>query len=90
VNWDETRDFYLRTLTPSTANQYRIALDGFADLHRFTYAEKPEPASSPTRKHGSGGDLVTLRSILGHASITSTSRYLHPDAARMQKMVDEL
>jgi len=37
-----------------------------------------------------GSDLATLRSILGHAGLATTSRYLHPDAARVQGMVEEL
>lgn len=37
-----------------------------------------------------GGDLATLRDILGHANISTTSRYVHSDAARMQDAVEEL
>jgi len=33
-----------------------------------------------------GGDLATLRDILGHANVDTTSRYVHSDAARMQQM----
>jgi site-specific recombinase XerD len=41
-----------------------------------------------TRFLQKGGDLATLRAILGHASIATTSRYLHPNAAQMQVMVE--
>lgn len=37
-----------------------------------------------------GGDLATLRDILGHANISTTSRYVHSNAVRMQGMVEEL
>jgi integrase/recombinase XerD len=36
------------------------------------------------------GDIVTLAMILGHANISTTARYLHPDAQRIQKIVEEM
>ena len=41
-----------------------------------------------TRFLQKGGDLATLRAILGHSSIATTSRYLHANAAQMQEMVE--
>ena len=46
--------------------------------------------SFATRFLRKGGDLATLRDILGHANLATTSRYLHADATRMQEMVEEL
>jgi integrase/recombinase XerC len=46
--------------------------------------------SFATRFLRKGGDLATLRDLLGHRSLETTSRYLHPDAARVQEMVEEL
>ncbi len=43
-----------------------------------------------TRFLRKGGDLATLRDILGHTNLATTSRYLHADAARMQEMVEAL
>jgi site-specific recombinase XerD len=36
------------------------------------------------------GDIATLASILGHANISTTTRYLHPNAQRVQEMVEEM
>jgi hypothetical protein len=35
-------------------------------------------------------ELVGLGPVLSPASVTTTSRYLYPDAARIQEMVEEL
>jgi site-specific recombinase XerD len=43
-----------------------------------------------TRFLEQGGDLATLRDILGHANLTTTSRYVHSNATKMQKMVERL
>ncbi|MCD6345731.1 MAG: hypothetical protein J7M17_09060 [Anaerolineae bacterium] len=37
-----------------------------------------------------GGDLAPLQSLLGHANLVTTARYLHPDAAQVQAMVEEM
>jgi site-specific recombinase XerD len=36
------------------------------------------------------GDIATLTTILGHANISTTTRYLHPDAQRVQEMMEEM
>jgi site-specific recombinase XerD len=41
-----------------------------------------------TRFLRKGGDLATLQSLLGHANLSTTARYLHPNAAQVQAMVE--
>jgi site-specific recombinase XerD len=36
------------------------------------------------------GDIATLATILGHANISTTARYLHPSAQRVQAMIEDL
>ena len=43
-----------------------------------------------TRFLQNGGDVATLASLLGHTNVATTTRYLHPNAARVQEMVEDL
>ncbi len=36
------------------------------------------------------GDITTLTTILGHANISTTTRHLHPNAQRVQEMVEKM
>ena len=46
--------------------------------------------SFATRFLQRGGDLATLQALLGHANLSTTARYLHPNATQMQEMVEDL
>ena len=48
---------------------------------RHTYA---------TSLHRTGADLRTVQALLGHKSIHTTARYLHPDADMLKGAVDKL
>jgi hypothetical protein len=42
-----------------------------------------------TRFLQNGGDVATLASLLGHTNVATTTRHLHPNAARVQEMVEK-
>jgi site-specific recombinase XerD len=71
----------VQRLIKSAAQRAGIKQDVTPHILRHTFA---------TRFLRKGGDLATLRDILGHANLATTSRYLHADATRMQEMVEGL
>jgi site-specific recombinase XerD len=71
----------VQRLVKSAAQRAGIEQDVTPHVLRHSFA---------TRFLRKGGDLATLRDILGHANLATTSRYLHADATRMQEMVEDL
>ncbi len=79
--WQRLDERPVQRMVKSAAQRAGIEQDVTPHILRHFFA---------TRFLRKGGDLVTLRDILGHANLTTTSRYLHSDAARMQEMIEEL
>jgi integrase/recombinase XerD len=71
----------VQRLVKSAAQRAGIKQDVTPHVLRHTFA---------TRFLRKGGDLATLRDVMGHANLATTSRYLHADATRMQEMVEDL
>ncbi len=86
------RLFFSRTYQPLTERDVQRVLAEAARRAGIERRVTPHVLrhTFATRFLRSGGDLATLQAILGHANLSTTARYLHPDAGRMQEMVEEL
>jgi site-specific recombinase XerD len=80
-SWRRMSERPVQRLVKSAAQRAGVQQNVTPHVLRHTFA---------TRFLRKGGDLATLRDILGHANLATTSRYLHADATRMQEMVEDL
>jgi site-specific recombinase XerD len=80
-NWNRLSKRPVQRMVKSAAGRAGIERKATCHVLRHTFA---------TRFLEKGGDLATLRDILGHANLSTTSRYLHSNARKMQQMVEDL
>lgn len=90
--WTTTRLFFSRTGKPLATRDVERLVEKFARLAGITRKVTPHMLrhTFATRFLRQGGDLATLQQLLGHTNLVTTARYLHPDAARVQEMVERL
>ncbi len=90
--WSTTRLFFSRTGKPLATRDVERLVEKFARLAGITRKVTPHMLrhTFATRFLRQGGDLATLQQLLGHTNLVTTTRYLHPDAARVQEMVEGL
>ena len=86
------RLFFSKTGNPLDTRDVQRLVAKFARLAGITRKVTPHTLrhTFATRFLRRGGDLATLQLLLGHANLATTARYLHPDAARVQEMVEGL
>jgi integrase/recombinase XerC len=76
---------YREPLTTDALKKIFARLSKAAGVHIFPYAIRHGSATAHLQ---GGADLMTLKRLMGHSSVSTTSRYIHTttaDLARMQK-----
>ena len=91
-DWPTSRLFFSRTGQPLNTRDVERLVEKFTRLAGISRKVTPHTLrhTFATRFLRQGGDLATLQMLLGHANLATTARYLHPDAAQVQGMVEDL
>ena len=84
--------FLSRTLRPLSSRDIQRMVRN--DAYRAGIRRRVTPHllrhTFATRALRSGVDIATLSRLLGHETLTTTARYLHPDKESVAAMVEEL
>lgn len=71
----------VRNIMRSFRTTYKVLGDLTPHVLRHTFA---------TRVLAAGGDLKVVQELLGHKDISTTQRYVHPDTARLHRVVSAI
>ncbi|MEA3396981.1 MAG: tyrosine-type recombinase/integrase, partial [Chloroflexota bacterium] len=91
-DWPTEQLFFSRTGKLLDTRDVQRLVEKLARLAGIAHQVTPHTLrhTFATRFLRQGGDLATLQALLGHANLVTTARYLHPDKAQVQAMVEEM